>query len=139
MCVKDIPIKFVGCFQEVSRNMKSTLVLYILIHLDFQAQYCKTWILRLNIILNVIWLHLFHLFEKKCEGFIATKSPKTAKMAIVSFMLAFLGQIVRFSPVDHLDIYFCDQQNFRESTLVLYILRYSEFKAQYPEKQGKCP
>ena len=60
-------------------------------------------------------------------------------MAILSDMLAILGHFSRFSPDDHLDTCFSDQQDFTESTLMLYILRYSYFKAQYPEKQGKWP
>ena len=60
-------------------------------------------------------------------------------MAILSDMLAIFGHFFRFSPDDHLDTCFSDQQDFTESTLVLYILRYSYFKAQYPEKQGKWP
>ena len=60
-------------------------------------------------------------------------------MAILSVMLAILGHFLRFSPDDHLDTCFSDQQDFTESTLVLYILRYSYFKAQHPEKQGKWP
>ena len=58
-------------------------------------------------------------------------------MAILSVMLAILGHFSRFSPDDHLDICFSDQQDFTESTLVLYILKSSEFNAQYPENQRK--
>ena len=50
-------------------------------------------------------------------------------------MLAILGHFSRFSPDDHLDICFSGQQNFTESTLLLYILRYLYFKAQYPENR----
>ena len=49
------------------------------------------------------------------------------------------GPFSRFSPDDLLDICLSDQQEFTESTLVLSILRYSDFKAQYPEKQRKWP
>ena len=67
------------------------------------------------------------------------KGPKIEKMAILSVMLAILGHFSRFSPADHLNTCFSDQQDFMESTLVLYILRYSYFKAQHPEKHGKWP
>ena len=50
-----------------------------------------------------------------------------------------IGQFFTFSPDDHLDICLSDQQDFTESTLVLYIQRYSDFKVQYPEKQEKWP
>ena len=60
-------------------------------------------------------------------------------MAILSVILAILGHFSSFSPDDHLDTCFSDQQDFTESALMLYILRYSYFKAQYPEKQGKWP
>ena len=60
-------------------------------------------------------------------------------MAILSVMLAILVHFSRFLPDDHLDTRFSDQQDFKESTLVLYILRYLYFKAQHPEKQGKWP
>ena len=60
-------------------------------------------------------------------------------MAILSIIMAILGHFPIFSPDDHLDICFSDQQDFTESTLVLYILRYLFFKAQNPEKQGKWP
>ena len=52
------------------------------------------------------------------------------KIAILSVMLAIFGHFLRFSPDDHLDTCFSDQQDFTESTLVLYILIYSYFKAQ---------
>ena len=61
------------------------------------------------------------------------------KMAILSFILAIMGHFFRFSPDNHLNICFNDQQDFTESTLLLYIPRYLDFKAQYPETQGKCP
>ena len=60
-------------------------------------------------------------------------------MAILSVMLAIVGHFARFSPEDHLDICFNDQQGFTESILVLYIMRYLYFKGKYPEKQGKWP
>ena len=46
-------------------------------------------------------------------------------MAILSVMLAILGHFSRFSPDDHLDMCFSDLQDFTESTLVLYIPKYS--------------
>ena len=46
-------------------------------------------------------------------------------MAIISGMLAILGHFSRFSSDDHLEICFSDQQDFTESTLVLYVMRYS--------------
>ena len=58
-------------------------------------------------------------------------------MAILYVIRAILGHFFRFSPDDHLNICFSDKQDFTESTLVLYILRYSNFKAQYPEKKKK--
>ena len=61
---------------------------------------------------------------KNGEGFSAQKSPKIEKMAILTVMLAILGHFLRFSPDDHLDTCFSDQQDFTESTLVLYILRH---------------
>ena len=61
---------------------------------------------------------------KNGEGFSAKKSPKIEKMAILSVMLAILDQFSRFSPDDHLDTCFSDQQDFTESTLVLYVLIY---------------
>ena len=54
-------------------------------------------------------------------------------------MLAILGYFSRFSPNDHTDICLSEQQDFTESTLLLYIPRYLDFKAQYPETQGKWP
>ena len=60
-------------------------------------------------------------------------------MAILSVILAILGHFSSLSPGDHLDTSFSDQQDFTESALMLYIPRYSYFKAQYPEKQGKWP
>ena len=56
-------------------------------------------------------------------------------MAILSIIMNILGHFPIFSPDDHLDICFSDQQDFTESTLVLYILRYSYLKAQYPENR----
>ena len=90
-------------------------------------------------VLNVERMHLFHPFEKIVKVLLPEKGPKIEKMAILSVMLAILGHFLRFSPDDHLDTCFSDQQDFTESTLMLYILRYSYFKAQYPEKQGKWP
>ena len=60
-------------------------------------------------------------------------------MAILSVMLSILCHFSRVSHDDHLDTCFSDQQDITESVLMLYILRYSYFKAQYLEKQGKWP
>ena len=60
-------------------------------------------------------------------------------MAILSIIMPIFGHFSIFSTDDHLDKCFSDKQDFMESTLVLYILRYSDFKAQYPEKQRKWP
>ena len=78
-----------------------------------------------------------HPFEKIVKGLWPQNYPEIEKMAILSVMLAILGHFSRFSPDDHLDTCFSDQQDFTESTLVLYILRYSYSMAQYPERQGK--
>ena len=90
-------------------------------------------------VLHVKGMRLFHPFEKMVKVLLPEKGPEIEKMAILSVMLAILGHFLRFSPDDHLDTCFSDQQDFTESTLVLYILRYSYFKAQHPEKQGKWP
>ena len=90
-------------------------------------------------VLLVERMHLFHPFEKMLKVLLPKKWPKIEKMAILSVMLAILDNFSWFSPDDHLDTCFSDQQDFMESTLVLYILRYSYFMAQYPEKQGKWP
>ena len=52
-------------------------------------------------------------------------------------MLAILGHFLRVSPDGHLDRCCSDQQDFTKSTLLIYILRYSYFMAQYPKKHGK--
>ena len=70
-------------------------------------------------------MRLFHPFEKMVKVLLPEKGPEIEKMAILSVMLAILGHFLRFSPDDHLDTCFSDQQDFTESTLVLYILRYS--------------
>ena len=44
-------------------------------------------------------------------------------MAVLSVMLAILGYFSKFSPNDHTDICLSEQQDFTESTLLLYILR----------------
>ena len=75
---------------------------------------------------------------KNGEDLIAQKSSKNAKkIVILSVMLAILCLFTGFSPDDHLNICFNDQQDFTGSILMLYILRYSYFKAKYPEKEGK--
>ena len=61
-------------------------------------------------------------------------------MAILGVMLAILGHFSRFSPDDHLDTCFSDQQDFTESTLVLYIPRYSIIRLNFfnPPGPEKC-
>ena len=54
----------------------------------------------------------FTHLKKIGEGFIAQKSPKNEKMAILSVMMVILGHFSRFSPYDLLDICFSDQQDF---------------------------
>ena len=49
---------------------------------------------------------------KNGEGFIGRKWPKIEKMAILSVMLAIMGHFSKFSPDDHLDTCFSDQQDF---------------------------
>ena len=90
-------------------------------------------------VLHVEWMRLFHPFEKMMTFLLLKKRPKIEKMAILRIMLAIFGHFSRFSPDNHQDTCFSDQEDFMESTLVLYILRYSYFMAQYPEKQGKWP
>ena len=55
-------------------------------------------------------------------------------MAILSVILAISGHFSRFSLDGHLNIRSCDQQDFTESTLVPYIPRHLDFKAQKAEK-----
>ena len=51
--------------------------------------------------------------EEKRRGRVeGQKSPKIEKMAILSGKLAILGHFSRFSPNDHLDTCFNDQQDF---------------------------
>ena len=73
--------------------------------------------------------------EKRRGRVEGQKSPKIEKMAILSGKLAILGHFSRFSPDNHLDICFSDQQDFTESTLVFYILKYLDFMAEYPENR----
>ena len=75
--------------------------------------------------------------EKRRGRVEGQKSPKIEKMAILSGKLAILGHFSRFSPNNHLDTCFNDQQDFTKSTLVLYVLRYSDVKAQYPEEKKR--
>ena len=70
---------------------------------------------RTDVLISPIW--------KNGEDFIAKKSPKIEKMAVLSVILAILGYFSRFSPNDHTDICLSEQQDFTESTLLLYILR----------------
>ena len=64
---------------------------------------------------------------------------KFSRRPILGVMLAILGDFLRVSPDDHLNICFSYQRDFTESTLVLYIRRNSDSKAQNPKKQGKWP
>ena len=74
---------------------------------------------------------------KNLEGLIAQKSSNKEKNGHSKCYVGHFGPFLRFSPDDQLDICFSDQRDFTESTLVLYILKYSEFNAQYPENQRK--
>ena len=62
--------------------------------------------------LHVERMRLFHPFEKMVKVLLPEKGPKIEKMAILSVMLAIVGHFSRFSPEDHLDICFSDQQGF---------------------------
>ena len=77
------------------------------------------------------WAYFTHL--KKWKRFHWPKFTNIEKMAILSGMLAILGDFLRVSPDDHLDTCFSYQWDFTESTLVLYIRRYSDFKSQNPK------
>ena len=81
-------------------------------------------------VLDVEHIHLFHPFEKWWRFDCPKINKKCKKWPFCAF---FPG----VSPNDHLNICFNDQQGFTESILVLYILRYLYFKAQYPVKQVK--
>ena len=62
--------------------------------------------------LHVEGMRLFHPSEKMVKVLLPKNNQKLKKMAILSVMLAILGHFLRFSPDDHLDICFSDQQGF---------------------------
>ena len=62
--------------------------------------------------LHVERMRLFHPFEKIVKVLVPKNHQKLMAMAIQSVMLAILGHFLRFSPDDHLDICFSDQQGF---------------------------
>ena len=77
---------------------------------------------------------------KKSEGFIAPKSPKIEeKNGSSKCYNGHLRPFFSISPYFVLNICFSNQQDFTESTFVLFILKFNDFKTQYPEKHGKCP
>ena len=90
-------------------------------------------------LIDVKQMRLCQPFEKMVMVLMPKNHQKIENMPILSIIMAILGHFPIISPDDHLDICFSDQQDFTESTLVLYILRYSYSKAQYPDKQGKWP
>ena len=63
-------------------------------------------------VLHVERMRLFHPFEKMVKVLVPKNHQKLMAMAIQSVMLAILGHFLRFSPDDHLDICFSDQQGF---------------------------
>ena len=87
-------------------------------------------------VLDVKWMRLFHPFEKNVKVLLPPNHQKVEKMAILNVMLSIFGHFSRFSPDNQLDICFSDQQDFTESTLVFYILKHLDFKAEYSEKKG---
>ena len=79
-------------------------------------------------VIDVKQMRLSQLFEKMMMVLLPKNHQKIENTAILCIMIAILGHFSRVSSDDPLDICFSDQQDFTESTLVLYISRYSVFR-----------
>ena len=88
-------------------------------------------------VLHVEQMCLFHPFEKMVKILLPKSHQKLKKWPFLSVKLAILGYFSRFSPDSHLNICSCDRQDFTEATLVPYLPRYLDFKAQQAEKPSE--
>ena len=87
-------------------------------------------------VLHVKRMRLFKLFAKMAKVLLPNNHPKIEKMAILSFILAILGDFFRFSPDYLLDICFSDQQDFTDSKLVLFTPKYSILRPDISNQPG---